>query len=167
MPEDRVGPDSVDLKVGRALRGENSAELAIWSVIHLNQLWYTRPVTKSSSRHRTTLRQLHQARVRLLRLLGQVEELAIGTVSVVRRKCGKSGCHCAQDAGHPQTLFLYRGADGRRHCKLVRRRDEERLLRASRRYRAVRVAFRELRAINQREERILVAQMKVRALKYK
>jgi len=93
--------------------------------------------------------------------------LAIGTVSVVRRKCGKSGCHCAEGAAHPQTLFLFKGKDGRRHCKLVRRQDEERLLRAGRSYREFRDALRQLRAVNQREERILVALMKLRALQYK
>jgi hypothetical protein len=63
-------------------------------------------------------------------------------------------------------LFLFMGEDGRRHCKLVRRQDEERLLRAGRSYRANRDALRRLRAINQGEERILVALMKARALRY-
>lgn len=121
----------------------------------------------SSSSLRAALRRLHRERSRLLRLLGGVQELAIGTVAVVRRKCGSSGCHCAQDAGHPQTLFLFRGKDGRRHCKLVRRQDEKRLLRASGRYREAKAALRQLRAINLEEERILVAQMKRRALQYK
>ena len=98
--------------------------------------------------------------------MGQADDLAIGTVSVVRRKCGTPGCHCADGAGHPQTLFLFKGDDGRRHCKLVRRQDEERLLRAGRRYREFRAARRQLRAINQREERVLVALMEARALKY-
>ncbi|MFQ5830997.1 MAG: DUF6788 family protein [Candidatus Methylomirabilia bacterium] len=123
-------------------------------------------MAQSSARPRAALRRIHRDRGRLLRRLGQADELAIGTVSVVRRKCGKPGCHCADGAGHPQTLFLFKGDDGRRHCKLVRRQDEERLLRAGRRYREFRAARRQLRAINQREERVLVALMKARALKY-
>jgi len=124
-------------------------------------------VAQSSTRLRVALRRLHRERGRLLRLLRRADELAIGTVSVVRRKCGKSGCHCAEGAAHPQTLFLFKGKDGRRHCKLVRRQDEERLLRAGGSYREFRDALRQLRAINQREERILVALMKLRALQYK
>ena len=113
-----------------------------------------------------SLRRLHDERRRLLRLLRQGDELAIGTVSVVRRKCGNSSFPCPEGAGHPQTLFLFKGDDGRRRCKLVRRQDEDRLQRAGRSYRELRDALRRLRAINQREERILVALMKRRALHY-
>ena len=73
----------------------------------------------------------------------------------------------ADGVAHPQTLFLSKGKDGRRHCKLVRRQDEERLGRAGRSYREFKDALRQLRAINQREERILVALMKGRALQYR
>ncbi len=123
-------------------------------------------MAQSSTRLHASLHRLHDERRRLLRLLQRGEELAIGTVSVVRRKCGKSGCHCAQGLGHPQTLFLFKGDDGRRHCKLVRRQDEDRLLQAGQFYREFRHALRRLRAINQREERILVALMNRRALHY-
>lgn len=123
-------------------------------------------MAQSSTRLHGSLRRLHDERSRLLRLLRRGDELAIGTVSVVRRKCGKSSCHCAEGAGHPQTLFLFKGDDGRRHCKLVRRQDEDRLQRAGRSYREFRDALRRLRAINQREERVLVALMKGRALHY-
>lgn len=123
-------------------------------------------MAQSSTRLYGSLRRLHDERRRLLRLLRRGDELAIGTVSVVRRKCGNSSCHCAQGAGHPQTLFLFKGDDGRRHCKLVRRQDEDRLQRAGRSYREFRDALRRLRAINQREERVLVALIKRRALRY-
>ena len=124
-------------------------------------------MAQSSTQLRVALHRLHQERGRLLRLLRRADKLAIGTVSVVRRKCGKSGCHCAEGDAHPQTLFLFKGEDGRRHCRFVRRQDEERLLRAGGSYREFRDALRQLRAINQREERILVALMKLRALQYK
>lgn len=123
-------------------------------------------MAQSSTRLYGSLRRLHDERRRLLRLLRQGDELAIGTVSVVRRKCGNSSCHCAQGVGHAQTLFLFKGDDGRRHCKLVRRQDEDRLQRAGRSYREFRDALRRLRAINQREERVLVALKKRRALRY-
>lgn len=129
-------------------------------------LCYTSFVAQSSARLRGSLRRLPLERQRLLRQLRRDDELAIGTVSVVRRKCGTSSCHCAEGAGHPQTLFLFKGDDGRRHCKLVRRQDEERLLRAGRFYREFRDALRQLRAINEREERVLVALMELRALRY-
>jgi len=123
-------------------------------------------VAKSSARIRSDLRRIHEGKRRFLRLLGQTHELAIGTVSIVQRKCGKAGCHCAEGTGHPQMLFLFKGDTGTRRCKLVRRQDEERLLRAARRYREARDALRQLRAINKREERILLALVDSRALKY-
>jgi hypothetical protein len=123
-------------------------------------------MSKSTQALQTALRELHQERTRLVRSLTKKGELAVGSVSVVRRKCGKPGCHCAEDVGHPQTLFLFKGEAGRRRCKLVRRADETRLLAASRRYREFREGLRQLRAINRREEQILMALMEARALSY-
>jgi len=94
------------------------------------------------------------------------EELAVGTVSVVRRKCGNSSCHCAQGEGHLQMLFLFNDEEGRRRCKLVRRADEQRLQAAGVRYRAFREDLKQLRAIDRREKEILMALREVRALHY-
>lgn len=127
---------------------------------------YTNSVGKSSARIRSDLRRIHEGKRRFLRLLGQTHELAIGTVSIVQRKCGKAGCHCAEGAGHPQMLFLFNDDTGTRRCKLIRRQDEKRLLRAARRYREVRAALRQLRAIHKREEQILVALVGTRGLTY-
>ena len=113
-----------------------------------------------------SLRQLHQERRRLIRLLTQDHELAVGSVSAVRRKCGKPNCHCAHGLGHPQTLFLFRGEDGKRHCKLIRQADAKRISLAGDRYREFREGLRQLRAINLREEQILMAILEVRALHY-
>ncbi|MFC1543946.1 DUF6788 family protein [Gemmatimonadota bacterium] len=44
----------------------------------------------------------------LIRSLTDPGELAIGSVSVVRRKCGNPSCHYAQEEGHPQILYLFR-----------------------------------------------------------
>lgn len=51
------------------------------------------------------------------------------------------GNHASTEAGpdHPQTLFLFNDEKaGRRRCKLVRRSDEARMLRAGKRYRQFR-----------------------------
>jgi hypothetical protein len=93
--------------------------------------------------------------------------LAVGTVSVVRRKCGKASCHCADGLGHPQTLYLFTDEDGQRRCRLVRRDDEKEFLRAGTRYREFRHALRRLRTVNQEEERLLVALMRSKAVSYK
>jgi hypothetical protein len=95
----------------------------------------------------------------------QDEELAVGTVSVVNRKCGKPNCHCATGQGHPQTLFLFK-EDGRRRCKLVRRADEHRLQTAGENYRRFRENLKLLRAIDRAEKQILMALMKTRSIRY-
>lgn len=94
------------------------------------------------------------------------EELAVGTVSVVLRKCGNPRCHCAQGDGHPQTQFLFTDEDGQRRCKLVRRADEPRLQAAGERYRRFRDDLKRLRAIDRREKEILMALRDKRALHY-
>jgi hypothetical protein len=114
-----------------------------------------------------SLRQLHQERRRLIRRLTREHELAIGTVSVVNRKCGNPNCHCVEGSGHPQTLFLFKDdKEGRRRCKLVRRADESWMLQAGERYREFRQDLKQLRAIDLEEKRILVALAEVRAIHY-
>lgn len=113
-----------------------------------------------------SLRQLQQQRRRLLQRLTREHELALGSVSVVTRKCGNPRCHCASGPGHAQVLFLFNDDQGQRRCKLVRRADEARLLRAGERYREFREDLQRLRAIDQREKQILVAVRDLRALRY-
>lgn len=114
-----------------------------------------------------SLRQLHQQRRRLIRRLTRENELAIGTVSVVNRKCGNPKCHCADGPGHPQTLFMFKDEEqGRRRCKLVRREDEAWMLKAGERYREFREDMKQLRAIDLEEKRILMALAEERAIRY-
>jgi hypothetical protein len=121
----------------------------------------------SRTRLLDSLRLLHQKRRRLIRRLTREEELAIGSVSVVNRKCGNPNCQCVEGPGHPQTLFLFKDkSEGRRRCKLVRRADETRMLRAGERYREYRQDLQQLRAIDLNEKRILLALAEVRAIHY-
>jgi len=120
----------------------------------------------STSKTLRKLRTLQARRRTLLRLLLGSGELAVGTVSWVHRKCGRSGCHCARGLGHRQLHFLFADAQGRRRCKLVRRADEARLEQASERYRAFRDALRDLVAIQKRERAVLMELMRTRGLTY-
>jgi len=112
------------------------------------------------------LKDVQKQRRRFLRRVVGHDPLAVGTVSVVRRKCGNPRCHCAQGRGHPQTLFLFKDPAGKRRCKLVRRADEERMLKAGEKYRIFRGALKELRAIDKREKQILMALRDDRAMDY-
>jgi len=122
-------------------------------------------MTVSRTKLLDSLRQLQRVRQRLLRRLTQDHELAVGSVSVVRRKCGNPSCHCAHGPGHLQTLFLFK--DSKRRCKLIRRTDEARLHQAGKHYREFREDIKQLRAIDRGEKEILVALRDLRAIYYK
>ena len=114
-----------------------------------------------------SLLKLQQERQRLLNSLMQKHELAIGTVSMIRRKCGNPNCHCAKGPGHPQVLFLFKDTEtGHRRCKYVRKDDESRMLRAGEHYREFREALKRLRAIDKQEKQILMALAEKRAVHY-
>ena len=110
--------------------------------------------------------RLQRERSRLIRLLTFPSELAVGSVARVQRKCGNPLCGCREAQGHPQTIFLYKDDQRRRHCKLVRRADEDRMQKAGARYRKWRKAFNRLCAIENRQKQILVAEIKKKAICY-
>ena len=109
---------------------------------------------------------LERERRRLIRFLTSPHELAVGSVARVRRKCGNPRCNCLSGQGHPQTIFLFKDSKGRRRCKLVRRADEARMHKAGDRYRNWRKALNRLRAVENRQRQILVAEIKNKAVFY-
>lgn len=122
---------------------------------------------QSSRKLLAILKQLNQERQGLLRRLTGAQELAIGTVATIGRKCGNPSCHCLEGPGHLQTLFLFKDEKkGRRRCKLVRRVDEARMQRAGDGYRQFRDDMKQLRAIDREEKRILLALAHGRAVHY-
>ncbi len=112
------------------------------------------------------LRRLQQERGRIIRRLSRAEELAVGSVSPVHRKCGNPRCRCARGKGHAQVIFLFKDERGRRRCKLIRRADEKRMLKAGDRYRLFRADLKQLGAIENQIRQILVAIMEERATLY-
>jgi hypothetical protein len=110
--------------------------------------------------------RLHRERRRLIRVLESTAPLAVGSVARVHRRCGNPRCGCRDGKGHAQVLFLSK-AGMKRRCQLVRRADEKMMLEASRRYRAWRDAWRKLRAIENRQKEIWLAEMKKRGIQYK
>jgi len=124
-------------------------------------------MTVSRTKLLDSLHNLQRVRRRLLRRLTQDHELAVGSVSLVRRKCGNPSCHCTHGPGHLQTLFLFKDKNGRRRCKLIRRADEARLHQAGKHYREFREDIKRLRAIDRGEMEILMALRDLRAIHYK
>ena len=122
----------------------------------------------SITKLKSSLARIQGEREALHQRLLKNQEMAVGSVSVVKGTCGKSACHCSSGkTGHPQTIFLFKGPDGRRRCKLVRREDSDQLLVAHQAYGDFRNHLRQLRHLSQKEQAVGVAIRKVRALKYK
>ncbi len=93
-------------------------------------------------------------------------EFVVGTVSEVRGRCGKPGCHCTEGTGHPQMRLLY-AEGGRRRCKLIRQADWDRVRRAGARYRQLRATLRALAALQIRELRLLRRVVRQGGLRYR
>ncbi len=123
-------------------------------------------MSKSIQRALQCVRELESQRARLLELLLADRAYAVGSVSEVRRRCGKPNCHCADGQGHPQTLFLFKGEDGRRVCKLVRRADVHRMAELGDNYREFRATLRALRATQKRIEEKVMVILRSRAVTY-
>ena len=120
----------------------------------------------STRKLKASLEALQLRRSRLLEGFLQDHELAVGTVSEVRARCGKPGCRCVRGKGHPQMRLLY-ADEGTRRCKLIRKADRDRIREAGERYRRLKRALRHLGALNSRELRSLRGLIAKRAVRYK
>ncbi|MCI0353715.1 MAG: hypothetical protein L0099_01560 [Acidobacteria bacterium] len=117
---------------------------------------------------RTTTRKLHTLeaqRTRLIQALIRSRPLLVGSVSLVKRTCGKPTCHCATRPGHPVwTLATTR--DGRRRCQVIRIEDVEHVRQRVADYRSFKQRLGELEAIENDEKEVLRGLMKQRDLTY-
>ena len=127
---------------------------------------YTRYTMTSRTKKLDLLEALAKKRASLIKDMHHTEEYAVGSVSKVTRKCGKKSCKCATGDGHVQTLFLFKGPNGTRVCKLVRRDDEEKMLSAGENYRRFKANIRTLKEIDAQIIGILVELMEAQAIDY-
>lgn len=123
-------------------------------------------MSKSIKKIADLVRELEVKRTELIEHMLTERHYAVGSVSLVRRKCGKPNCHCAEGEGHSQTLFLFKGEGGRRICKLVRNDDADYMAEVGDNYREFRARLRELRAMQKRVEEKLMAILQRRAVTY-
>jgi hypothetical protein len=120
---------------------------------------------KSIERAVRQLRAVESRRAALVDELAQTDAVIVGSLSKVRRRCGKPGCHCAKGAGHVQVILMsVRG--GRRRCQLIRRADHETVGRAVERYRAFRQGIRLLNTLDSRALALLRELMRSRDKDY-
>lgn len=94
----------------------------------------------------TELNRLETRRRATLEQLARAEPLVAGSLTIIRRSCGKTNCHCAQkdDSGHPTPVLMSTVANQRR-CQVIRRADLERVQARVDRYRLFREGLRTLK----------------------
>ena len=112
------------------------------------------------------LQDLQSRRQALLKTMTGSERLIIGTVYDVLRRCGNPSCHCAEQPGHRQTLFIF-ARKGKRICKFIRQEDVDWVREAWKRYRAFKKDLRAIRTLQKRELKLLEVQMRQRHVSYK
>ena len=112
------------------------------------------------------LRSLEQRRARLLEHLCDDAPLLVGSLSLVKRTCGKPTCHCATTPAH-EAWVLATTRNARRRCQVVRFADAEDVGRRVGIYRAFRTALRDLEAIDREERTLLRGLMEDRDVPYK
>ncbi|MBI4368845.1 MAG: hypothetical protein HY547_01300 [Elusimicrobia bacterium] len=122
-------------------------------------------MTPKSQRIQEAIQDAGAQRQGLLKVLLRLEPLIVGTVYDVKRRCGKPSCHCAGKPAHPQTLLIYM-EKGNRRCRFVRRQDAEKVRLLWLRYKECKKAWQDIRAINQRELRLLKVQIHKRRVRF-
>lgn len=120
---------------------------------------------KSLSASLQTLRQLERRRSELVERLLLSEPLLKGSLSLVKRTCGKPTCHCARRPAHP-VWVLATSSDSRRRCQVVRQAEVELVQRRLAAYRQFKEALRSLQAMERREKTLLLGLRDSRAWTY-
>ena len=112
------------------------------------------------------IKKLEVERHRLLQRLLTDEPLLQGSLSLVKRTCGKETCHCATQPAHPAWM-LATSEDGRRRCQVIRQDDVEEIQRRVGRHKDCRTTLRGLEATQKETKRLLHGLMDERDLRYK
>lgn len=162
MSDNRKTAQKMNLKSSRSRAGASD----IWWLSGIHECVIIIPdMKKQEEKLIEQLKALKAERRSLIRLLLRRDELAIGTVYKVNKRCGSPYCHCKTGPGHPQTFFIF-SEKGKRRCKLVRQADVQRMRKAAERYKKCRDAIRQLKTIHLQEIKILMDLIAKRGIKY-
>jgi len=147
VAHDRVGADPMAPERGGTLADlppENARSLP---GIHYCDNYIPEMGTKSRERVVRRLREAESRRAAVVDELAQTDVLIIGSLSEVKRRCGKPSCHCAERPGHLQAILMS-VEEGRRRCQVIRQGDLTAVRQAVERYRAFRVGLRLLSTLD-------------------
>ena len=111
------------------------------------------------------IRKLEQERGRILNSLLVPNPLLIGSVSRVKRTCGKPNCRCAEKPSH-EVWTLATSKEAHRRCQVVRQADVNAVQERVAVYKDFRAALRRLEAIRTEEKSLLRGLMEKRDVPY-
>ncbi len=111
------------------------------------------------------IRSLEERRARLLAAVCVDEPFLVGSLSLVKRTCGRPTCHCATKPAH-EAWVLATTHEARRRCQVVRQADVEDICRRVASYRNFRTALRDLDAIEREQRTLLRGLMEGRNVPY-
>lgn len=111
------------------------------------------------------LRSLEERRAHLFEALGDDQPFLVGSLSLVKRTCGKPTCHCATTPAH-QVWVLATTRDARRRCQVVRLADVADARRRVDLYRNFKKALRDLKALDREQTALLRGLMEGRNVPY-
>ena len=111
------------------------------------------------------LQALEGRRAQLIERLSANEPLLVGSLSRVRRTCGKPTCHCTVAPAH-EAWVLATNRDSRRRCQVVRLADVQEVRERVANYKSFRKVLRELEAIDRDEKALLRGLMETRNMPY-
>lgn len=113
------------------------------------------------------IHRLERERARILEELLIDEPLLKGSLSRVKRTCGKPSCHCAQEPAHEAWVLMSTPSPGRqRRCQVVRQDDVEEVQERVETYKHFRERLRELEAIQKEQKALLRGFMENRNVPY-
>jgi len=111
------------------------------------------------------IRKLEQERVRIVKRLLADAPLLKGSLSSVKRRCGKTNCHCVRSPAHPVWVLITR-RKGKPRCQVVRRADAETVRDHVKTYREFRAELKRLTKTEKAQRQKLLRKMEERDVPY-
>lgn len=113
----------------------------------------------------TQIRRLQAQRAQILEALLAVDPFITGSLSQVKRRCGKPNCHCTKEPAHP-VWVLSTSKAGARRCQVVRLADVHQVQRLVASYKQFRAGRQALQATHKTERTLLRGLMEERSIPY-
>jgi len=109
--------------------------------------------------------RLEAQRAEAIHSLLHTASLLKGSLSLVKRTCGKPTCHCVKSPGH-RVWVLATSSEGTRRCQVVRKSDVDAVRQRVNAYKAFRAAQRRLQAIQKEQQALITGLIEERHLPY-